>query len=384
MFRELRPVGEAVSLAIQAAGGDQSNQFSQPTQFYHSGTASLAAALLAAKKRAASARPNVLMPAYVCPDLVSAAVYAGVSPKLVDFEPSRPWMNLAALAQQLDHNTVAVVAVNFLGIAERLVEIKALLANKPITLIEDSAQSFRCHVTTPADYTVISFGRGKPVSLLGGGAVIAANQALLDDLPIAEPSSETAEQPQLSYRIKAMLYNVLIEPRIYWLLAYAPFISLGETVYKTLTDLAGLPAWKVSLLAENIARYYQQPRLAQSQLIERLSGMLAAESHNTALVDLPAACGLPTEEIMLRYPLLLPDANSKQQCYTSFSAAGLGASRLYPAVLPDIPGVAKHIENITTYPHAADFCARLLTLPVHSHVSIRDANNMLDLIKQHI
>ena len=122
MFYQLPPAGNR--LCLSGAGKDESgheNAFSpyMPV-FYQSGTASLAAAIGAAIRNKPTEKPEVILPAYGCPDLVSAAVFAGAKPVLVDLENDRPWMNLEQLSASINSNTVAVVAVDLLGIPERI------------------------------------------------------------------------------------------------------------------------------------------------------------------------------------------------------------------------------------------------------------------------
>ena len=64
----------------------------------------------------------------------------------------------------------------------------------------------------------------------------------------------------------------------------------------------------------------------------------------------------------------LTDGGSVDACAKeALKRAGLGASRMYPNVLPDMPAVA---EIVSGRPCAAarDFCQRLITLPSHSRV----------------
>jgi dTDP-4-amino-4,6-dideoxygalactose transaminase len=105
-----------------------------------SGTAALAVAIKQARVERNIKQPEVILPAYGCPDLVAACVAAEVKPILVDLEASRPWMNLNFLANAINSNTIAIVAVTFLGIRERLADLHALIDKRDIALIEDSAQ----------------------------------------------------------------------------------------------------------------------------------------------------------------------------------------------------------------------------------------------------
>ena len=133
------------------------------------------------------------MPAYACPDLVSAAKYAGVKPVLVDFEHDRPWMSVDEIKGVVSEKVIAIVAVNFLGIPERMQAIRGVADEYDALVIEDSAQAFPVSPDTnfwKGDIVIVSFGRGKPVSLLGGGALLLR----LDQLAEAKKVFDTTRK----------------------------------------------------------------------------------------------------------------------------------------------------------------------------------------------
>src|SRR5690606_40617216 len=79
----------------------------------------------------------------VCSSDLSAVLHAGGKPMLVDLEPERPWMQRAELHARLDGGVAAVVAVNFLGIPERLQELAVAAEAAGALLIEDSRSEER-------------------------------------------------------------------------------------------------------------------------------------------------------------------------------------------------------------------------------------------------
>ena len=106
MFYQLPPVGNPVNLHVGEQRPCQQGQADSlaslfpcyQIQYYASGTAALAAAIIAAIKAkddaAAAAEAEVIIPAYACPDLVSALLFAGAKPVLVDFEVASTWLDL--------------------------------------------------------------------------------------------------------------------------------------------------------------------------------------------------------------------------------------------------------------------------------------------------
>lgn len=388
MFYQLPPVGNPVKLQT---GGDELDialpdslaVFSGwQLHFYDSGTAALAAAMIAArlKKFGADclAPAEVILPAYGCPDLVSAAVFAGLIPVLVDLEKSRPWLDLDAVSNAVSVNTVAIVAVDLFGIQERLSALRVITEKAGIVLIEDSAQSFPAEQMTQSgkrywqgDMVVLSFGRGKPVSLLGGGLVLSVSgeTALSALLPVVLPVKSTLRQ-SLNYRLKVYLYNLMIHPRLYWLPDSLPFLHLGETRYHVLHGLKGMDDGRKKILLNNIYAYYQYDTHAL-RLTEFLRRELAENNH---IIDLASVCGMPASQRLLRYPLLLP-ATKRDTVVQYLKIRGMGPSVMYATSLPVIDGVKSLLSRSITFPNAEDFAARLLTLPTHgqfllSHIRI--------------
>lgn len=376
MFYQLPPVGNPVKLQDDVPAAPFLQDFFQPcsARYYASGTAALAAAMLAAIRLKATTAPEVVLPAYGCPDLVSAALFAGAKPVLVDLEPERPWMDLDSLAAKLNERTAAIVAVDLFGIRERLALLQELAADASALLIEDSAQAFPDGKTAPswaADLVILSFGRGKPVTLLGGGAVLFKD-AGLEELLAADPPVAAADTGRVGFRLRAALYNVMISPYLYWLPQGLPFLHLGETRYHPLAGISAMDEVRLGLLAANIRAYQSRGDLVRS----RISAMASEWAPGAAgSVDLAGVCGAAGGQDLLRYPLLLgPDR--RDRVFARLQRRGLGPSRMYPAPLTRIPGLEGHLADAGTFPAAEAFSRRILTLPLHRGVRGGDIEKM--------
>lgn len=361
MALPLPPAGEPVALGGGRAASERHLAALAPyrVHLFQSGTAALAAAL----RVAAAGRPDpeVLLPAYACPDLVGAAVHAGVRPVPVDLEPGRPWLDLAHLERRIGPRTVAVTAVHFLGLPERMAELRALTRRHRIALIEDSAQAMPlAPAVWHGDYVVLSFGRGKPVSLLGGGALLTAPDQPAP--PAAPPVPRAGPAAEFGFLLKALAYNALRSRRLYWLPTALPFLRLGETRYRPLPAIRPLDGARYRRLGRNLERYGARPATAQQHLRAAL-----AHLPEHIVTDLARACRTADPPRLLRYPLLFATPALRERAWQRLTAAGLGASTLYPAALPDLPGVAAHMAD-GHFPQARHFARTLLTLPTHSGV----------------
>ena len=94
IFGRIPPVGNPIT--IKTSNEVPVFPGSLKTYFLNSGTAALAAGLQIAQQHCKAKKPEVIIPAYCCPDLLSAILYNEMKPVLVDFIPDKPYMDLNA------------------------------------------------------------------------------------------------------------------------------------------------------------------------------------------------------------------------------------------------------------------------------------------------
>ena len=365
MLTALRPVGNYFRYDPKPL---DLNLFSPFTfKGYQSGTAALAAALIVAKKkREEVVNPEVILPGYSCPDLLSACKFAGVKVKFVDFEANLPWMSLDQIESRVSSSTIAIVAVNFLGIPERIEEISQRVKSSELLLIEDSAQGFTTGNYSDywkGDLVTLSFGRGKPLSLFGGGATLCKNQELEPLLP--EFDSEESGKG-LSFRSKNLVFKTLSSPMFYFWLTKLPFLGLGNTEYKPLENLLNIPNDVASQVTSSI-----------SQLGENLSNLNRLTNiyrgiKQEFVINLPRVTNTNEDSIMLRYPLLITDEHKRDKLFDQLISAGLGVSKMYERIIMDIENIPREIlVDEPDLPNARQFAKQLITLPSHlgTHIS---------------
>jgi hypothetical protein len=211
---------------------------------------------------------------------------------------------------------------------------------------------------------VLSFGRGKPVSLLGGGAVLYRDADLGALMPeTAAPPQPGAHQRAL-YRLKAALYNRLMAPRVYWLPQGLPFLHLGETRYHSLPGIDAMDPVRRAMLAANVAVYRDDDMGPQKALAGMLGGL---DGRAGEMIDLPRASQVSQDRRLLRYPLLI-EAGLRDRLYQALRRCGAGPSTMYPAALPGIAGLETVLAGQGPFPRAEAFAARILTLPTHRRV----------------
>lgn len=375
-LKTLRPVGNPIRL--QRTSIDLSQFGRREVRFYQSGTAALAAALLSIKSIQAhkTNTPEVLLPAYACPDLISACVFAGVKPILVDLENHTCQMSLENTTLKVTADTVAIIAVRFLGIPERIKDLRNICHQHSLYLIEDSAQGFP--VNSPdtyweGDFTILSFGRGKPVNLLGGGAVLTGKE-FIKHLPFPKEEDHSGYLANIKYRQKLRLYNILIRPLVYNLVTRLPGLSIGDTRYKELSALNPIPCPLINYITSNINHYKSLANIGKRW------HQLIASINTTKLIDLPKLTGHDFNQPLLRYPLLTATEQHRADLYKKLKR--YGASIMYKESLHHIKGVPQIVlKQGSKLPVSEIFSKTLITLPTHAAVTDDTQKEILDIIR---
>ncbi|MDC0661936.1 DegT/DnrJ/EryC1/StrS family aminotransferase [Marinobacter sp. SS21] len=385
MIAKLRPVGSKV--AVPGSGRDCKSRalpWSRDylTVFTNSGTAALSWAVSIAKSgKPNEPAPEVLVSAYGCPDLVAAIVAQGAIPVLVDLEPDQPRLDIDQVRSAINHRTVALIAVDFLGLPEDLAGLARLCQATGIALIEDAAQMFPPASSHDpfADFVVLSFGRGKPVNLLGGGALLIRRAKGMGSI-LPPPGLAQIKHPLgLAWHVKRWLFNVLLSRWCYGVLSRIPAFGVGLTRFQPLTRIE---QWclKPEILNAGLNRYWSQNLLHRRYDAE--FQVLVAKGW--ALLQ-PEFGAVPEGDVYprLRYALLAPNQSLRDRVLKALNNNGIGANALYEKPLTAIDGVAPLLRTpLVHYPSAQKFADRLITLPTHEDVSDVDLHTIVRTVKQ--
>ena len=199
---------------------------------------------------------EVIIPAYACPDPVSAALYAGAKPVLIDLEINSPFPSCEQVLAKIRPCTIAIVAINFMGLQGNALQLKQICKSKGLAFIYDCAQWFPAEngYIWPGDFNIISFGRGKPVSLLHGGAVIFDDREAENALPEL-PLVKGNWIYNLIQAIKVRVYNFMAQPIIYRFASQLPGLNVGQTLYKPLPTIKTMSPYYAELIKSNTDKF---------------------------------------------------------------------------------------------------------------------------------
>ena len=372
MGGRLAPTGERIALRPFLAGRRTPGRC-PGVVFTESGTAALAVAVgIACRLRSIDGQPTVLIPAYGCPDLISAAAFNGCQVKLVDLRPDSFRMSVANARDQADPQTVALIGAHLLGLREDVEALHALCRELGITFIEDAAQSPPALLVGDPGWMVVhSFGRGKPVSLLGGGA-LCLPPALHHRLPALEEPGFSSGVTALG---KAAAYDLLRWPPAFGLAAR--LVEVGATRFQPLARIRRMDDVRRRALARNVQIQGQSLGTNTRAFCSYFD--LCRHSRGRLRPLLGERDRTP------RFPLLCATPALRNRLIDTLEQAGLGASSMYQVPLTRVSGVpaeALHPDSRKRHPRAEDFAARLLTLPVHSRVKARHVSQIVAIAER--
>lgn len=368
---------------------------------HRSGREALRVALLRAA--AETGRREVVIPAYTCFSVPAAAVAAGLRVRLADVD-DRGRLELASLPPDALDRAAAVVVCNLFGVPEPLAPIREAAEGAGARVIDDAAQALGGRTAegpcggrgVPA---VLSFGRGKPLSALGGGALLWPDAAgegepggagttgpgagaprppgatLAHDLAASGPASAKTEEapapaavaadggalpgPGPAARAGAILrglaWNAARRPAVFDRLRRIPALHIGETRFDPGFARGAIAPASLALLACTV------PELERicACTAERVRALAARLPGGTGFEPLVAGAG--EHGGYPRLVLRAPAPGARDRALRELEDAG--ATGLYPSSLERVEPLMPHLVPGPRPVRAGDLAARVLTLP---------------------
>jgi dTDP-4-amino-4,6-dideoxygalactose transaminase len=323
-------------------------------QLFRSGRAALRELLrfLAAR----SGRSEVAIPAYCCFSVPAAAVAAGLRVRLLEVD-ARGRIDAGALAGVPLDRAAALLVGNLFGLAEPAAGLRTIAQRAGAALIDDAAQALGAEAAdgragARGDVGLLSFGRGKPLSGLGGGALAWPRAPGKLAAPPAPPPARRAAQ------LRALAYDAALRPELFRWLAALPGLHIGETPFEPGFETGAIDGAALALAAARTRRFIA----LAARRAERAEALASLLRTGTRFLPLTAEPG--TRGVYPRLAVLAPDAQARSRALAR--VAGLGASGYYPSALGAIPALRPHLAGPGRPPAADDLAARLLTLPTHA------------------
>jgi dTDP-4-amino-4,6-dideoxygalactose transaminase len=258
-----------------------------------------------------------------------------------------------ALAQMPLERAAALVVSNLFGVPEPVARLREITNPRGVALVDDAAQSLGARSTegpvgSRGEVGILSFGRGKPLSALGGGALAWAGA----DGPADPPASDARP---CSAAVRAAAFNLALLPAVFRWLAAIPALGIGETLYDPNFERGGIDGASLCLVAAVLPEFETANR-ARARRAATLARRITAETNFSPL--------LADDGDIAVYPrlgVLAPSASARNDALRAL--APLGATRMYPGPLECVKALQPHRVGRSETPGARQFANRLLTLP---------------------
>lgn len=330
-----------------------------------SGTHALQLALQSLDPAPTDGEP-VVMPAYSCFDLVTAAVGAGVVVRFYDLDPATLSPDPASLERLTSGGCRAIVGANLFGFPVDWDLLRSMADACDAVLIEDAAQGLGStwkgqEFGRFGDMTVLSFGRGKGWTGGGGGALLGRG-AYRSGPPISETSLPRPPRGTAAKHLVTLGATwILGRPTLYRIPTAVPMLALGETRYKQPTPPTRISALAAATTSRHEAASFGavERRRRRAEQLDRVFGTSDAGEPCTALGGGRAG--------YLRYPVLVDSDAGVQR----LAAAGraIGIARGYPAALTELPALGDSSGGVCEHQGARRLVECLVTLPTHTRTT---------------
>ncbi len=333
-----------------------------------SGTAALIIALSALSKL--SSRRKVIIPAYTCPLVALAVHQAGLEIVLCDIQKDSFDLNPDQLSMLCNQDTLCVVPNHLGGLICNLDIINNIARKNGAYVIENAAQSLGATAHgqaagTTGDISILSFTRGKGLTIWEGGLLTARDPSIIEALNRASAQlSKVNWGKEISSCLYLCGYGLFYRPTALALLYGLPLryhLSRGNII-RALDEEFNFP-----VPVYQVSRWRSQ--LGASAL-ERLPSFLK-DNRRRALARIKQLKDIPGLHVLEEsagttgsWPFLTLVFNQKEACeqvLTKLWCSGLGVTRVFAYDLTGYPYL-KSIVSQTPVPNAANFAARMLTI----------------------
>ena len=321
---------------------------------------------------------EIIVPAYICEKVVRLLLDMGYKVKFVDVEKETYDISIEDLNEKISRETKVVIAAHMFGNPCRMDEILEVSHDHNAIVIEDSAQCICAEykgkrVGSLGDSAFFSFGEGKPITTISGGAITT------NDKEVAKKAMDIVNKFKRTNNkilLKLILYSFIKNRRIYRLV-YNKIQKRRERRWNELKNAMNLDDLEqkftnlqasIGIIQLKKLRYFNEARYRNSTFLIR--GLERFKNIRTPKI-------LPNcKPIFLRLPIYIKDINLKQRLLKALIKSGIDASPAYPNYLPNFFKINHDCPN------ARDLVRKTITLPVHPCVKQKDLIGILDIVRR--
>jgi dTDP-4-amino-4,6-dideoxygalactose transaminase len=378
--------GSGLPIAASALWSGRHGRLSLPSDstgivFVDSGAAAIFAALRVHEviaQRDFRVPLRVALPTYCCPSVLGAVLGAGWEPEFLDVAPYSVAIDQLRYGPRFWGDSAAIVVADLFGLPG--LSDRGILRDLPLGVlaVHDMAQ---CYMSAVAGQSlgrgvgILSFGRGKPVSVLSGGALIVGeNSELIPRLRRELAPGRLA--PRVVRLAIAMAYNFALNPLVYSVVRKLPGLSIGRVVLTTTKSAARLP----DEFGNYVATQSESVDIQQGARSDQIKWL----ADRAERIGLPLVTGGSAPDAHLRMSRIPVVAPSESYAARALQTAGhLGVTRMYGKTLPEFLGVDERSVK-AKWPNAFALSRRLLTLPAHGRLSGGALRRLVEILDRTI
>ena len=322
----------------------------------NSGRALLYLLLESLKKKESGKRNEVIIPGYTCYSVAAAIARAGLKIKVYDLDPATLQPDINSLKTAVSEKTLAIIVQHLFGIpipTDKFDEFEEIAQKTGAPLIEDAAQALGGTLSakllgTLADFGIYSFGRGKPLPLGCGGALIGKNTSALSNL-----IPKSTNKGSLSL-ISTFIAQIVSKPFLYWIPEKLP-LGLGETIFDPEFSISAMPAAIKRIGSVTIA-HLEHLNSHRRHIAKTYEQAL----NNKKTIPVPPG-SLP---VYTRFPLMagiFPISKDLKK---------FGVRRMYPQAILNVDTIKPYLADSQPVTLGAlEIAQKLITLPTHKGIT---------------
>jgi dTDP-4-amino-4,6-dideoxygalactose transaminase len=329
--------------------------------FFNSGRSALCTQL---ERWKGAGRDEVVVPAYTCWSVAASIARAGLKLSVVDIDPDSLDYDGQALDKALGPRTLAVMGTHLFARTADIGRLVAVARPLGIKIVDDAAQALPLQ-PEGADVTLLSFGRGKPIALGGGGALLVHRGHQSDSSPSSSGWLGAG---------KLAATTLLAHPNLYRLPRSLPFLGIGQTEYEPqFKRLGSLYGWQRRLGILELERYTEMAARRTTHANELIAALEPFPGWRVPALE-------KVRNAPLRLPLLAPDRSSRDRFCERIHEHGVSAVPMYPTALPRIAALRQHLVSQVDCPGGDELAARLVTLPTYPTLSSVDRRRLVQAL----
>lgn len=346
-----------------------------------SGRASLSV-VLKCLRRLRPERTVVALPAYTCFSVAASIVRSGLTLFPIDVNPDTLDLDPNQLNNLPEKNLLCIITSNLFGYVGDITPVRYAAQPRGAFVVDNGAQALGARrdgqlAGTRGDVGIFSLGRGKSLSAIEGGLIIAngeeLSRAVEAEVKPLRPASPTHTAFLL---LQLAAYTALLHPTRYWIPNSLPFLKLGMTEFEPQFPMHTLQPLARHLLLAQWDRIPALNAMRRSNAARLTEGLRASR---TFYFPRPAP---GTQAALLRLPVIAPEEDMRNVAVKHLRQARIGASCFYPSAICDIPGIGPHMARTSHHCSNAERVSRtLFTLPVHPFVHAADITRMIEVLR---